>query len=154
MANVSPSITPNVNTNRDEMDLSPIRRAKLSPIRRAKLKKKRRILDSSNEDLSESTDCIPDLNASKDYEIVIPSAVISKSPKRRVLQNSQYNTESVNSNPTVDTTSIYSDVSLTSSDEQMDHNEGQENVDPNKLNNSHVSIKKSNQRVLQNSRYT
>lgn len=136
------------------MDLSPIRRAKLSPIRRAKLKKKRRILDSSNEDLSESTDCIPDLNASKDYEIVIPSAVISKSPKRRVLQNSQYNTESVNSNPTVDTTSIYSDVSLTSSDEQMDHNEGQENVDPNKLNNSHVSIKKSNQRVLQNSRYT
>ena len=141
MANVSPSLTlssnvitpANANTNRDEMDLSPIRRAKLSPIRRAKLKKKRRILDSSNEDLSESTDYIPDLNASKDDEIVIPC---------------------INSNPTVDNTSVNADVSLTSLDEQMDHNEGQENVDPKNLNHSHVSIKKSNQRVLQNSRYT
>ena len=64
-----------MDTTRDELSFT--------PIRRAKRKKKNPVLDSSNEDLGESTD-------SKDDKIVIPWAVISKSPKRRVLQNSRY----------------------------------------------------------------
>ena len=137
MANLSPSITlsPNVNTNRDEMDLSPIRRAKLSPIRRAKLKKKRRILDSSNEDLSESTDCIPDLN------------------------------ESVNSNPTVVNKSVNADSDDNPNDaiDGLNLVDGDSSNEDNSIPDvdndnqgevkSDTKLKSSKRRVLQNSRY-
>ena len=117
-----------------------------SPIHPSKHKKRSHIIDlnsSHEQDPNESTDKMDCCSAKFGDD---PENLIEEVSEPDTISNEMDNAndnaasvEYVNSNPTVDTESVNSDVNSTSSDEPMNHKE----VD-----------KKYKRRVLQNSRYT